>query len=349
MKPHAVLKLAKYFVVQDSNVVKLNQNESPYDIPLVLKRKILKRLAAAQWNRYPKQKPAALLEAISKYVGVRPDNVVIGNSSNEMIQAIIQAVCIRGDKLVTVSPGFAIYPRVGRIMGLKVQEVELGQNFEFNTEKIINAAQDTQLVMIASPNSPTGTVFEISEIELLLKKTKCLVAIDEAYYEFYRKTALKFLGKYKNLIIIRTLSKAFSLAGARLGYMIARPDIAEAVESVKLPFSVGYFAQAAGLEVLGNDSYVRASVSRVTGERKRVFSELMKFGCIKPIPSKTNFILFEIKGKKARNVFDTLYKKGVLVRPYDSARLKNYLRVTMGKRRENDIFLKTLKSEMEES
>jgi len=349
MKTRAILKLPKYSVLQDQNVVKLNQNESPYDVPLKLKSRITRKLAGMKWNRYPPQRPDRLINAIARYARVKSANIVIGNSSNEIIQAVIQTVCIRGDRFVTVSPGFAVYPRVGRIIGLNVREVPLGPDFMFDVENIINAARNARLVMIASPNSPTGTVLECSAIEMLLKKTKCPVAIDEAYFEFCRKTALRFLRKYGNLIIIRTLSKAFSLAGARLGYLIARPEIAAAVESVRLPFTVGWFAQAAALEALKHDAYVDAFVSRITKERERVFSELARYGGIKPIPSKTNFIIFEIRDRKARAVFNALYKKGVLVRPYDTARLKNYLRVTIGTREENDAFLSALKAVMEET
>ncbi len=348
MKARAILRLPKYFVLQDQDVVKLNQNESPYDVPLKLKSRITRKLARMKWNRYPPQRPDRLIRAIARYARVKPANIVIGNSSNEIIQAVIQTACVRGDRLVTVSPGFAIYPRVGRIMGLDVREVQLGPCFEFDVDKIITASRNARLVMIASPNSPTGTVLGTNAIEILLKKAQCLVAIDEAYFEFYHKTAARLLKKYNNLIIIRTLSKAFSLAGVRLGYLIARPEIAKAVGNVRLPFTVGWFAQAAGLEALKHNAYVGAFVNRITKERERVFSELAGCGGVKPILSKTNFILFEIRGRKARVIFDALYKKGVLVRSYDTARLKNYLRVTIGTREENETFLDALKAVMEE-
>jgi histidinol-phosphate aminotransferase len=339
-----VIELEEYFVLQDASVAKMNQNESPYDIPSALKKMISARLIHSQWNRYPFLKPDRLINGLSNYTNYPRSGIIVGNGSNEIIQSVLLSICKPPDKIVVVSPGYSIFPRLARIIGLKIVDVPLLDDFRFDVSSIIKKSKGARVTIFASPNNPTGTALGIEEIKDIANNIEGTLVIDEAYFEFYKKTALELLKKMYNIIIIRTFSKAFSLAGLRLGYLIARPEIAKAIGKTKLPFSVGFFQQIAGEVMLNNVKCIKNTADKVIKEREKLFSALRDIRSVKPVPSFANFILFEVQGIPARNVFEALYKQGVLLRYFEAPRLKNMLRVTVGRPHENAIFLRKLKS-----
>jgi histidinol-phosphate aminotransferase len=228
-------------------------------------------------------------------------------------------------------------------MELEIIDIPLLQDFTFDVPSIIKRAKEANLVILASPNNPTGTALSIDAIEDIALEVRGMIVIDEAYFEFYKNTAQKLIAKFENLIITRTFSKAFGLAGIRLGYLLARPDIAKELEKAKLPFSVGIFQQIAGELAMQNYTYINDIVDNIIDERNRCYTVLKELEQINPIQSFTNFILFEIENYSARELFDRLYEKGVLVRHFETPRLRNMLRVTIGTAQENEIFLKKLK------
>lgn len=343
----AVTELEEYVVTQDATLVKLNQNESPYDMPAELKKGILAKLAEIKWDRYPPSKPDFLIDAISGYTNYPCSGIVVGNGSNEIIQTVLLAVCEPKDKVVVVSPGYSIYPRLAKIMGLNIVDVPLLENFRFNVSSIIKKSKDARLVILASPNNPTGTALSIDEVRNIANNIDGMLVIDEAYFEFYKRTTIGLLKKMSNLMIIRTFSKALGLAGLRLGYLIARPEVAKEIDKAKLPFSVGIFQQIAGEVIAQNDKYIRNITDEVIKERDKLFSALREIRSVKPIPSFANFILFAIEGIPAKDVFESLYKRGVLLRYFGAQRLKNMLRVTVGRPQENAVFLQNLKAVLE--
>ena len=347
MVKKAVTELEEYVVAQDTALVKLNQNESPYDMPAELKKEILTRLAKIKWDRYPSSKPISLIKAISSYVKYPDAGIVTGNGSNEIIQTVLLAVCEPEDKVVVVSPGYSIYPRLAKIMGLTIVDVPLLENFRFDVASIIKKSKGARLVILASPNNPTGTALSIDEVRNIAGNIDGLLVVDEAYFEFYKRTAVGLLKKIRNLMIIRTFSKALGIAGLRLGYLIARPEVAREINKAKLPFSVGIFQQSAGEVIAQNPKYIRNVVDEVIKERNKLFHALGEIGSVKPIPSSANFILFEVEGMPAKHVFESLYKRGVLLRYFGTQRLKNMLRVTVGRPQENTIFLQNLKTVLE--
>ncbi len=346
---NSVMELSEYFVLQNESIAKLNQNESPYDLPPALKKKILQKMHKSSWNRYPSLQTSHLAEAITAYTDYPSSGILVGNGSNEMIQAIFTSVCELTDKVLFISPGFSIYPRVAKLMGLEIVEVPLLDDFSFDVSAIIEKSKGVRMIIFASPNNPTGTALGIEEIKEIAQKTKCLLVVDEAYFEFHRKTVQHLLNTLDNLVILRTCSKAFGLAGIRLGYLLARPEVVKQVRKAKLPFSVGIFQQIAGEVVMQNKEYVRDHVDNIIRERERIFLRLKEMQPIKPIPSFTNFILFEIQDISAKDVYESLYERGVLVRYFNTSRLKNMLRVTMGTPAENNIFIRSLKKILNEA
>ncbi len=339
----SIQELKEYTVPQDKYEVKLNQNESPYDVPEDLKEEIIKKIKTTDWNRYPSRTAIPLVKAISVYTNFPEEGIVAANASNEILQAVFQAICDAGDKVVAISPGFAIYPYLSKIMDLNLAEVPLLEDFSFDIKEIINKGKDAKMVILALPNNPTGTTISIDKIEEIAKNINGIFVVDEAYFEFSKKTAISLLDKYNNIIIIRTLSKAFGLAGLRLGYLLTNAEIAGAVQKAKLPFSVGIFGQIAGEVLLKKNEYIKDIVKKIMDEKEKVFPELTEIPTIVPIPSYTNFILFKTEKISGKELFDEMYRKGVLLRFFDTPRLKNTLRVTIGKPEQNKTFLNTLK------
>ena len=338
-----VLELTKYDVSQDRSVIKLNQNESPYDLPSELKSLVLKRLKKMKWNRYPFLAAKGLIGAISQHTGFSEAEIVIGNGSNEILSAVFQTFCEMGDKVVFVSPGFSIYPRLARIMGLEICEVPLLKNYSFNVDAIVENSHGAKMIVVASPNNPTGTVLSINQIKTILKGVNCPLVLDEAYFEFYGVSAQNLIYDFENLIIIRTFSKAFGLAGIRLGYLLAKREIAEAIRKIRLPFSVGMFQQIVGETVLSHSEFTKKYTEKIIKEREKLYDEMSRIPRIKPIRSKTNFIFFTLENILARDLFETLYKNNILIRYFDSEDLKYALRVTVGTSSQNNIFLEQLK------
>jgi histidinol-phosphate aminotransferase len=343
----SIQELKEYTVPQDKYEVKLNQNESPYDVPEGLKEEIIKKIMFADWNRYPSRTAIPLVKAISLYTNFPEEGIVAANASNEILQAVFQTICDTGDRVVAISPGFAIYPYLSKIMDLDLTEVPLLEDFSFDVKEIINKGKDSKMVVLALPNNPTGTTIPAEKIEEIAKNINGIFVVDEAYFEFSGKTSISLLDKYDNIIIIRTLSKAFGLAGLRLGYLLTKKELAGAIQKAKMPFSVGIFGQIAGEMLLKKNEYIKDIVKKIMNEKEKVFSELSGIPTIEPIPSYTNFLLFKTQKMAGKDLFDEMYRKGVLLRFFDTPRLKNTLRITIGKPEENKIFLERLKKVLE--
>ncbi len=335
----AIHVLQDYAVAQDRSCIKLNQNESPSDIPSEIKEEILARLREHSWNRYPAGKPEELISMLSEYSNFPSSGIIVGNGSNELIQAVVCATCTSKDLIVTVHPGFPIYKRMASVLNIPIIEVPLKKDFSFDIDALISAGKDAQLIFLASPNNPTGNALPLEYIERLTTQTEGLVVIDEAYFEFHKQTAIPLIAQHQNLAILRTFSKAFRLAGLRLGYLLGRCDFVHDILKTRLPFSVGILPQIAGQVLLSRKDLLEKETQDIIRERERVFYLLTKIPGIRPFPSRTNFILFSCLSHLGREVFSRLRKQGVLVRPFSVQGMENLLRVTIGTPAENNVFL----------
>ncbi len=340
----SVRRLDDYRVPRDFTRVKLNQNESPFDFPEPLKKEINKRLLETAWNRYPDNFAEQLVEKIAAYTGFPADGIVVGNSSNELIQAAIYSYSDSGGTIVVSTPGFPIYKRVAAVMNIETREVAARDNFEIDVDGIVAAAANASMVLLASPDNPTGNVLNLDEIAFIAANIPGVLLLDEAYYEFHRQTAQALIKTFSNIIIIRTFSKAFNLAGIRLGYMLGDQKVVTQIRKAKLPFSVGMFQQVAGVTALEHRDLLQNNVEKIIDERERVMAELKQIPFMEVFPSAANFILFRCRERAAKDVFNILYEKNVILRYYESPRLRDCLRVTIGTAKENDSFLGALKS-----
>jgi histidinol-phosphate aminotransferase len=344
----SVRALLEYNVPQEAPI-KLNQNESPFDPPAELKAEILAALKAQAWNRYPSGDQEPLRRKIAEYTDFPSEGILTGCGSNELIQTLIQALCAAGDRVAVVNPGFSVYSRVATVLELDVNEIPLKKDFSFDVNRIAAAAADDKLVFLASPNNPTGTSLSPAEVEWLASRLKGTLVIDEAYYEFSQQSAQSLVSRSDRLLILRTFSKAWGLAGLRLGYLLGRPEIIPELRKAKLPFSLGLFPQLAGDILLNKVQWVQEAAQTIVAERERVFQALTSLPGIAPIPSDANFILFRTENLTAQQLFQRFREEGILLRCFDSPRLVDCLRVTVGRPEENEVFIKTLTSILRES
>lgn len=343
----AVRGLPEYAVEQDAAQAKLNQNENASDVPAALKAAVLDRLRGTPWNRYPQQDAGGLVRALARYTGHPESGIMASNGSNEAIQVLTSAVCRRGNAVLTVEPGFAVYSRAAVLAGARRIETPLGRELDFDVEAVLRDAAKARLVFIASPHNPTGAVFPRGAVAPLCRAAGAkggLVVMDEAYFEFCGRTVLDLVSKFDNLVVLRTLSKAFRLAGARIGCLFGPETLVREIGKARLPFSLGIFQQAAGEVLLENAGLIRRAGEAVVREREALFAELAAIPDLRPFPSAANFILLELRRVPGRRLFETLRDRGVLVRHFATPRLENMIRVTVGAPAENRRFLREIRA-----
>lgn len=317
--------------------IKLDANESPYGFALPAD------IRNIPTNRYPDPEARALRAALSRFHGVSAENIIVGNGSDELIYYLITTF---GGPVLFPVPTFSMYGIIATALGQKVVSVPLDCSFDIEGEKTNSAVRKyrPKLVFLSSPNNPTGNCFSSEKILSIVESSKGLVVIDEAYAPFAsEKGFVPLLKDYENMIILRTLSK-IGLAGLRVGYLLASEEIIRAVNKVRLPFNVNSYSQAIALSVIKNKKPMIDAVRSIVTERQRLIEALSAIKGVRPFPSEANFILFEVE--KAAKVYKGLLKKGILVRDISSA-VPSCLRVTVGSRKENDIFINALKEVME--
>jgi histidinol-phosphate aminotransferase len=319
---------------------KLDANESPYDLPVAYKDRILKRMRKIEFNRYPDPYARELREAVAKKNKVGPDNIFFGNGSDEIINYVLQAFCGPGGTVIIPVPTFEMYGIAGVINGNRVIEIPLDKDFDLDDKKIIACADKTRakFIFIAFPNNPTGNCFSYEKILNIISSVAAFVVVDEAYLEFSGKTFLRHLKRHKNLIIFRTFSKLYS-AAIRLGYMIADRKIIDAVNKVRLPYNINSFSQAAAIELLKIGRYTAKKAAIIVKERERLYAALKGHYTIQK--SDANFLFIKMK-QNAVTCKKYFQKNGFSIRIFKSGHSRGWMRLTIGRPEENEAVLKIL-------
>ena len=323
--------------------VKLDQNENPYELPADLKREVVDRVLSRPWGRYPEFVPASTIKTLAKFTGWPEEGILVGNGSNELIEASLIVTLGPGRRVAMPQPTFTLYKLMSTALQADVMEVFLNPaDMTFDVDGLIEAARTADVVVICTPNNPTGGLLEREALIAVLKQAKGLVLVDEAYHEFSEQTAATLLPGNRNLVVLRTFSKAMSMAGLRFGYMMAHPEIAREIYKAKLPYNVNIFTLAAAEIVIERRSLLKEAISTLIRERERVAAELRRRSAVQVFPSKANYLLIRT-AKPARELFEGLYVQGVLVRDVSSyPLLERCLRVSIGLPEENDRFLRAL-------
>ena len=333
-------KLAEAAGIQENEVIKLNANENPYGpSPLVLEA--LRDLPNV--HIYPDPAQVAMRKAIGDYIKVDPHNVVVGNGSDEIIDLVFRAVLSDGDAIINAVPTFGMYPVTAQICGANTISVPRGSSFEIPVHQVMACASKAKIIVVVSPNNPTGNLTPLADIEVLLDSGSLLV-LDEAYAEFSNQTAMGLINKYPNLIILRTLSKWGGLAGLRVGYGVMNTALADVLMRGKPPYNVSRTAEIALLASLKDHAVLDSRAQVIIAERDRLYETLENLPGVDPLPSQANFILCHIAEGRAKMVYEGLAQKGIAVRYYSEGRLENYLRISVGTTEQTNNLIVALKT-----
>ncbi len=345
VKP-AVRGLRAYSLSPHRAHVKLNQNENPWDTPAALREEILQRFEAAKWSRYPDFIPATLHERLAEFADLRPDQIIAGNGSNELIQAVMMVTIGPGKRVLISEPTFALYKQVATVLGGTVESTSLTSSLQYNSALLLDVVEERQpdVTIICSPNNPTGCVIDDQDLIKLLNIARGLVIIDEAYHEFAEHSVVPLLAEHDNLIVLRTFSKAMALAGLRVGYLLGESHLVREIRKAVLPYNLNALSQiAAEVTIERYENDLRPLVQRILAERERLFSELSRIDGLTPVPSRGNFMVVK-SVKDPTQIFAELLERDILVRDVSGyPMLRDYFRISVGRPEENDRLLKELR------
>lgn len=329
----AVLDLQGYSAPPQRRMrAKLNQNESPFDLPEEFKKRVLATASALSWNRYPMNESSDLKQAIASWHRLSPDQVLLGNGSNQLLQTVLSAAVAQNDSVLLFPPTFGLFEIFSVLYGGNVLALPQAPAEAFPMEKALHLIHSKQprIILLCSPNNPTGAQLSLQQVQSLCEEAGGLVFLDEAYAEFSGQTAIPLLDKYPQLIISRTFSKAFSLAGLRLGYLLSSTECIHQLRKANLPYNINLLTEIIALQLLEDRETMLRQVSGLVKERDWLLSEMQRIPAIRPFPSAANFILFHCP--HADLVFDRLKDQGILVRHVGGyPLLKDHLRVSIGR------------------
>ncbi len=338
--------MAPYPVVEEACRIKLDAMENPYPLPDWLRKELGVRIQESEINRYPDSTGAALRARIARYAGVRPEQVALGNGSDEIIQMLLLTLGEPGSAVCFPTPTFAMYGLTATVTAHRTVEVPLRPDWSLDVEEMSAALRRDRpaLLFLAYPNNPTGNCFDLQGIEAILQaaeETDTGVVVDEAYIDFSGRTLVPLLERSAHLAILRTFSK-LGLAGLRLGYLLARTELIQQVHKVRLPYNVGRATQALADLLLDHRRVLKTQVRTIRSERERLYQALGKLPGVTPFPSDANFLLFR-SAWPADAVHAALLQQGILIKNLSRpGLLERCLRVTVGTPEENDAFLETL-------
>ncbi len=332
--------LAPYKPAVFPEAIKLDANENPFDFPAEVKQAIWEMLGPQTFTRYPDAAAEALREELGRIHNLDREYILAGNGSDELILNLMLAFGA-GNRVVIAVPTFSMYGIHARVAGAQAVEVPRAGGFELDVQRIVEKARDAGLVVLCSPNNPTGNSASTGQLREVLQNCPCPVVVDQAYVEFGGTDFSPLLAEYPNLVILRTFSKAYGLAGLRVGYLFAGPEVMYYLQRVKQPFNLNSFSQTAALAVLRYRDVFARQVAVIVEEREAMYRAMQKMPGVTVYPSEANYLLFTT-GYPAREVFAGLLKEKVLVRSFSEPLLAEFLRVTVGRPQENKIFLHSL-------
>ncbi|HEY9908950.1 MAG TPA: histidinol-phosphate transaminase [Thermosynechococcaceae cyanobacterium] len=326
-----------------TQIIKLNTNENPYP-PSPQAMAVLRNLDGEGLRRYPDPFARSFCQAVSAALGVPADWVIVGNGSDDVLNVLIRA-CAEGDdrSIAYPTPTYVLYRTLAAMQLAKVVEVPYGENFELPIDALV--AADAAVTFIESPNSPSGHSVTIEDLRELAQRVSGVLAIDEAYVDFAENSALSLVQEFENVIVLRTLSKGYSLAGLRMGFGIANPKILAGLFKVKDSYNIDAIATAVGTAAMQDQDYKNACAEKVKASRSQLTIDLKNLG-FTVLPSQGNFVLATPIGHDAEKLYFALKDRGILVRYFKQANLSDKLRITVGTEEQNQTLLEALSAVM---
>lgn len=322
-------------------VIKLNTNENPYP-PSPKALQVLQNLEGEFLRRYPDPMAGEFRQAASAALGIPSDWILVGNGSDDILNLVVRACTESKRGIVYPTPTYVLYQTLAQIQDSDITEIPYDDDYNLPVEALI-AAQGA-VTFIASPNSPSGTPVPLHLLEQLASQLSGVLVVDEAYVDFAEDSALSLVKAYDNIIVMRTLSKGYSLAGLRLGFGIANPTLLEGLIKVKDSYNVDAIACLVGAAAIADQEHKIANAEKVKASRIQLAAELAKMG-FRIWPSQANFLLVQPPGNRAEQIYQALKQQGILVRYFKQPRLDDKLRITVGTEEQNQALVQAL-SEM---
>jgi histidinol-phosphate aminotransferase len=342
--------LSPYTIEQIPYTIKLDANESPFDLPQNVRISLATEIMGGlRFNRYPDSDANHLREKLASNLGLHKNQLLVGTGSDELLQIIINTFVSKNDTVLCPYPSFGMYAVFTRIAGGVPIDVPLDENFAYNLDRFFHCVKKyaPKIVFLCSPNNPTGNLVNKEDILELLKGYNGIVVLDEAYVEFSGTSLIRELVEYPNAIVLRTFSKAFGLAGLRVGYLAANKELAEDLYRVKPPYNISNFSQRAACIMLDHTDEIKERVSEIISSREEMFGSFAKSNGLKPYPSEANFIL--VRFPDAKRIYNRLLENGILVRNFqNNVPLGDCLRITVGEKHENLNLIISLQQIMKE-
>lgn len=342
----AIVKMAPYVPGEQpkpgQRLIKLNTNENPYPPSPHVRRAIARATAGSHLRLYPAPRADEFVAGAARLYRIPTRMIMAGNGSDELLAMLFRATLGRGDKVAYPAPTYSLYDTLADIQEARVIRIPFPSDFALPVDKLARAG--AKLTVICNPNSPSGTFTPIETLDALSRRlAPRLIAIDEAYVDFADDNALRLIKRRPNVIVLRTLSKSFSLAGMRLGLCFARSDAIETLMKVKDSYNLSRVALAAGAAALDDAGWMRHNVERIRSTRAITERALVRLGFEVP-PSSANFVLARLPGHDLSGLTARLRKHGLLVRHFSTPALRDALRISIGTPREMSALFKALES-----
>jgi len=325
------------------NVIKLNTNENPYP-PSPKVMKILSEINPDQLRRYPDPMGSAFRQVAAEVNGISPENIICCNGGDELLTIAFRAFCDENRSVAYPVPTYSLYPVLAKLQNCKA--VEIPFDSEFNLPAKL-AGTDAALTIVCNPNAPNGSFINVDELASLADEASGVLLIDEAYVDFAEKNCTALAKNFDNVIILRSLSKGYSLAGLRFGYAIAQPTLIAGLVKVKDSYNVDAVAIVAAAAAIKDQEYFKQTVEKVKTERKKLTEQLRNLGFDVP-DSSANFVLAKCKNSNAVEVYEKLKQRNIYVRYWAYPELKDKLRITIGTSEQNDKLILALKEILSE-
>ncbi len=321
-------------------LIKLNTNENLYP-PSPKVEEAIKSFDFSRLRLYPDPGATELREKAAEIYGVKPGQVICGNGSDELLTIALRTFVGEGDSYAYMEPSYSLYPVLSDIQGASPKPIQLDENFDIPVDAA-ELAGDARLIMLARPNAPTGNLPDDARVHELCRKARGVVWIDEAYADFAGTSFISEIEKYPNVIVSRTFSKSFSLAGMRIGLAFANEALVYEMNKVRDSYNIDFITQVAAKAALEDVEYMRSNAEKICATREWLSCELKKMGCA-VLPSQANFIFVKPK-RKASEIFEELRRTGIIVRYFNLPRISDYIRVTIGTRENMELFLAEMRN-----
>ncbi|MHC1590913.1 MAG: histidinol-phosphate transaminase [Candidatus Helarchaeales archaeon] len=337
-------EIARKLGIDIKDIVKLDANENFHLDESWLREKLIEAAKRAPLIIYPDKHAVEGRETLARELNLDPEQILIGNGSDDLLLTLYHAFTDTQSQVITIHPTFSMYKWFANLMGCELLEIPLiRRDFSLNEREIIDSVSNkTKFIIIPSPNNPTGNQFDRQKLLKIIETVKCIVVIDEAYTDFSGGSLMDELSAHSNLIILKTFSKSWGLAGIRLGYAVASKEMISLLKSVQVPFTTNVISQALIPLMIREKDYLEKAISEVIDEREWLAKELSKFKDLKVYPSKANFLLVELTSEQLtiRDLIDGLFKQGILIRDQSQLPgLERCARITVGTREMNQRLL----------